>query len=51
MVLVGWSKTLGNSKMKIEEKYQALEALTSMNRAENLEEIQKVRDEINSLLF
>ena len=51
VALVGWSKTLGNSRMKIEEKYQALEVLISMNRAENLEEIQKVRDENNSLLF
>ena len=51
MALVGWSRTLGNSKKKIEEKHKEPEALSSMNMAETLELIQKVRDEINSLLF
>ena len=46
-----WSRTLSNSKTKIDEIYRELEAFTSMNRAENWEVIQKVRSDINSLLF
>lgn len=42
---------MGNSKIKIEEKHKELEALTSMNMAENQKLIQKVRDEINCLLL
>lgn len=51
--LVAWSRTLGNSKDKLEQKqkHKELEALSSMNMAEHLESIQRVRDEINSLLF
>ena len=49
--LVAWSRTLGNSKDKLEQKHEELEALSSMNMAKNLESIQRVRDEINSLLF
>ena len=51
MALVGWSWNLGNSREKLEEKHKELSALSSMNMVENLELIQRVRDEINSLLF
>ena len=51
MALVVWGRNLGNTKTKIEEKQKQLEALTSMNTANNIELIQKVRDEIQSLLF
>ena len=51
MALVRWSRTLGNSKEQIELKYTELEALTSMNLAENQDQIHKVRDEINCLLL
>ena len=51
MALVAWGRNLGNSKTKIEEKHKKLEALTSMNMVDNIELIQKVRDEIQSLLF
>lgn len=49
--LVEWSRTLANSKTKIDEKYKELEVLNSMDRAENWVVIQKVRSDINSLLF
>ena len=48
---MAWSRNLGNIKDKLEEKHKELEALSSMNLAENQEVIQRVRDEINSLLF
>ena len=51
MALVAWGRNLGNTKIKIEEKHKQLEAMTSMNTADNIELIQKVRDEIQSLLF
>ena len=51
MALVEWSWTLGNSKEQIEVKHAELEALTSMNIAENQDQIQKVWDEINCLLL
>ena len=50
MSLVEWSRTLGNSKALLDDKYNELELLMSMNNPENLPLIQKVRDEINSLL-
>ena len=49
--MAAWGRNLGKSKTKIEEKHKQLEALTSMNMANNIELIQKVRDEIQSLLF
>ena len=48
---MAWSRNFGNIKDKLEEKHKELEALSSMNLAENQEVIQRVRDEINSLLF
>ena len=51
MALVVWGRNLGNTKTKIEKKHKQLEALTSMNTVDNIELIQKVRDEIQSLLF
>lgn len=42
---------MGNSKEQIEVKHAKLEELTSMNIAENQDQIQKVRDEINCLLL
>ena len=51
MAFVRWRRTLGNSKEQIESKYTELEALTSMNLAENQDQIHKVRDEINCLLL
>ena len=51
MALVAWGRNLGNTKTKIEEKHKQLEALTSMNTVDNIELIQNVRDEIQSLLF
>ena len=58
MALVAWGRNLGNSKTKFEEKHKQLEAkhkqleaLTSMNTTDNIELIQKVRVEIQSLLF
>ena len=51
MALVAWSRNLGNTKDKLEEKHKELEALSSMNLVENQEVIQRVREEINSLLF
>ena len=51
MSLVGWSRQLGNSKTKLEEKKLELEHLTAMNTTDNLDVIQKVKDEINALLL
>ena len=51
MALVVLGRNLGNTKTKIEKKHKQLEALTSMNTVDNIELIQKVRDEIQSLLF
>ena len=51
MALVGWSKTLGNSKQKLEEKTKELEGLTALKNAANNEVIKKVKADINSLLF
>ena len=51
MSLVGWNRQLGNSKTKLEEKKLELEHLTAMNNADNLDVIQKVKDEINALLL
>ena len=51
MALVGWSKTLGNSKQKLEEKTKELEGLTTLNNAANNEVIKKIKADINSLLF
>ena len=56
--MAAWGRNLGKSKTKIEEKHKQLEAkhkqleaLTSMNTTDNIELIQKVRVEIQSLLF
>ena len=51
MSLVRWSRQLGNSKTKLEEKKLELEHLTTMNTTDNLDVIQKVKDEINALLL
>ncbi|XP_075663398.1 uncharacterized protein LOC142632978 [Castanea sativa] len=51
MALVAWGRNVGNSKTKIEEKHKQLEVLTSMNTADNIELIQKVKNEIQSLLL
>ena len=37
--LVNWSRTLGNSKSKIEEKQKELETLTAMNDVANINHI------------
>ena len=46
MSLLGWSRQLRNSKTKLEEKKLELEHHTVMNNANNLDVIQKVKDEI-----
>ena len=51
MALVGWSRQLGCLKTKIEEKKSDLETLIAMNSADNLDVIQRVKDEINALLL
>ena len=51
MALVGWSRQLGFSKTKLEEKKSELETPIAMNYADNLDVIQKVKDEINALLL
>ena len=51
MALVAWSRNLGKKKDKLKKKHKELEALSSMNLTKNQEGIQRVRDEINSLLF
>lgn len=40
MSLVGWSRSLGNSKSLLEEKYKELELLAAMNNLDNLVLIQ-----------
>lgn len=49
--LVGWSRNLGNSKVKLEEKTKELKALTTLNNVANNDFIKKFKGEINSLLF
>ena len=50
--LVDWSKSkFGHSKNKIREKHQLLQELASHNRTENLHEIRRVKEEINSMLY
>ena len=51
MALVGWSRQLGCSKTKLEKKKSELETLIAMNYANNLDVIQRVKDEINALLL
>ena len=51
MALVGWSRNMGSLKEHIDEKYMELEALTEMNNAENIGQINRVRDENNALLL
>ena len=46
MSFTGWSRKLGNLKTMVEEKKLELEHLTVMNNANNLDVIQKVKDEI-----
>ena len=50
MALVAWSRNMGSTRTRIEEKKQ-LQTLTAQNDPANLELIQKVRDDINSLLY
>ena len=42
MSLVEWSRTLGNSKALLDDKYNELKLLMGMNNPENLPLIQKV---------
>ena len=42
---------MGNSKTKLEEKKLELKHLMAMNTTDNLDVIQKVKDEINVLLL
>ncbi|KAL0001717.1 hypothetical protein SO802_015498 [Lithocarpus litseifolius] len=50
--LVGWSwATFGRSKNKIQEKYRILEELTRGNTTRHLEEIRRVKEEINTILY
>ena len=42
---------MGNSRSRIKEKKHQLELLTTQNEAANLESIQQVKDEINTLLY
>ena len=51
MSLVGWSRKIGSSKTKLEEKKSELETLAAINYTYNLDLIQKVKDKINGLLF
>ena len=51
VALVAWSKNMGNFKTRIEEKERALEHLKAMNDAKNLKSIQRIKDEINALLY
>ena len=50
MALVAWSWNMGSTGTRIEEKKQ-LQTLTAQNDPANLELIQKVRDDINTLLY
>ena len=50
--LVGWSRvTFGQSKSKIQEKQRLLEELTRDNTVGHLEEIRRVKEEINTILY
>ena len=51
MALVAWSLNIGSTGTRIEEKKQRLQTLTTQNDPANLEFIQKVRDDINNLLY
>ncbi|XP_050249321.1 uncharacterized protein LOC126696682 [Quercus robur] len=51
MALVAWSQNMGSTGTRIEEKKQQLQTLTAQNDPANLELIQKVRDDINTLLY
>ena len=50
MALVAWSWNMGSTGTRIEEKKQ-LQTLTAQNDPANLELIQKVRDDIDTLLY
>ena len=50
--LVGWSRvTFGQSKSKIQEMQGILEELTKDNTVGHLEEIRRVKEEINTILY
>ncbi|XP_075643078.1 uncharacterized protein LOC142614417 [Castanea sativa] len=51
MALVAWSRNMGSTGTQFEEKKQQLQTLTAQNDPENLELLQKVRDDINTLLY
>ena len=51
VALVAWSRNMGSTGTRIEEKKQQLRTLTAQNDPANLELIQKVRDDINTLLY
>ena len=49
--LVAWSRrTFGNTKSRIEEKQNELKELINLGYATNLEQIHKVRDDVNDLM-
>lgn len=51
-VLVEWSRRVfGYSKNIVREKHQLLQELARNNGAENLHEIRRVKEEINSMLY
>ena len=51
-VLVDWSRgAFGYSKNILREKHQLLQELARNNGAENLHEIRRVKEEINSMLY
>ena len=50
--LVGWSKTtFSQSKNNLQEKHRILEELTREHTIAHLEEIKRVKDEINTILY
>lgn len=52
MALLGWGHTIfGNAKTRLEEKHKTLENLVSQNDLKNLEDIRKLKNEINQLIF
>lgn len=51
MALVAWSRDMGNTRTHIKEKQLHLQILTAENEAANSEMIQRVRDDINALLY
>ena len=51
MALVGWSRNMGSVRENIDGKYRELEALVEMNSANNIDQINRVRGEINALLL